>query len=494
MHKLLEGDTMLTSKNNVTTIRQNIMERVAKSFEETNLEDINSVLNELCEEFNYYKNKKIQKASIKGQILASLGFLYQHIDASKNLNEFAYLALNRLSPTRAGLSVIKDACNACRSKTYEVTSHCQACTARPCQINCPKNAINVTKKASIDQDLCIQCGICATNCPYGAIHKSVVPCEDSCPVNAITKDSNGCEEIDIEKCISCGKCFHSCPFGAIVYNSQMIDVLVHLKNPNQKVVALVAPAVLGQFGNDLSKAISGLKALGFDDVIDVAYGADYTSKYESEEFVERIKEGAPFMTTSCCPAYVKAAKVHIPEIEKFISHTGSPMYYTALVAKERHPDAKIVFVGPCLAKRIEIENNPNIDYALVFADIDAMLKAKNIDINSLEGASYSDEASLQSRRYAISGGVANAVENLVSTKGDVAYIPYAINGLNIENIKALKRFALKGLDNGANMLEVMCCEGGCIGGPGCITQAKKASIILEKYASTGKNQKELDIK
>ena len=485
---------MLTAKNNVTLVRQDVMERVAKSFIENNLSDINSVFEELTNKYNYRKTKEIEKASIKGQILASLGFLYQHIDPSRNLDEFVTDALSRKTPTRAGLSVIKDACNACRTKTYEVTSHCQACTARPCEVNCPKKAITVTNQAFINQDLCIKCGICATNCPYGAIHKSVVPCEDACPVNAIKKDAFGYEEIDIEKCISCGKCFHSCPFGAIVYNSQMIDVLSHLKNPNQKVVALVAPAVLGQFGNDLYKAISGLKALGFDDVIDVAYGADYTTKYESEEFVERISKGAPFMTTSCCPAYVKTAKVHVPEITPFVSHTGSPMYYTALVAKERHPDAKIVFVGPCLAKRIEIETNENIDYALVFADIEAMFKAKNIDINSLEPSSYQDEASLQSRRYAISGGVAGAVQNLVETKGDVSYIPYAINGLTQETVKALKRFALKGLDNGANMLEVMSCEGGCIGGPGCISQAKKASIILEKYASTGKNQKELDVK
>lgn len=101
----------------------------------------------------------------------------------------------------------------------------------------------------------------------------------------------------------------------------------------------------GQFGNDLGKVIAAYKALGFDDVIEVAYGADFTSKNESAEFVERMEEGAPFMTTSCCPAYVKTAKVHVPEIEKFVSNTGSPMFYAAEVLKKRYPDAVSVFVG-----------------------------------------------------------------------------------------------------------------------------------------------------
>ena len=197
------------------------------------------------------------------------------------------------------------------------------------------------------------------------------------------------------------------------------------------------------------------------------------------------------MTTSCCPAYVKAAKVHVPEIEKFVSHTGSPMFYAAEVLKKRYPDAVSVFVGPCLAKRLEAENNPNVDYVLVFADVQAMFDAKGIDINSLEAASFADEASLQSRRYAVSGAVAAAVANLVDGRAD--YRPMKINGLTKETVKDLKRYAAKGLDDGCNMLEVMCCEGGCIGGPGCLSLPKKAAVILEKYAAEGKNQKECEI-
>ncbi len=483
---------MLAAKNYLTPIRQEIMEKVAKSFFFNDLSDVESVYEGLCDKHNTRTNKEAGNAAIKGQIWACLGFLAQEVDANRSFDDLVKEALAREVAPKAGLSVMKNSCNACRAKTFEVTPMCQGCTARPCEANCAKKAISVTDKAVIDQDACIKCGLCATNCPYGAIHKSVVPCEDICPVNAIKKDENGFEEIDVEKCISCGKCLQSCPFGAITYNSQMVDVIKHIKNPNQKVIAMVAPAILGQFGNDLGKAIAALKAVGFDDVVDVAYGAEYTSRDESAEFVERMEEGAQFMTTSCCPAYVKTAKVHVPEIEKFVSHTGSPMRYIAEITRERYSDAKIVFVGPCLAKRIEAENDPNVDYVLVFQDVASMISAKEIDLNTISADGFTDESSLQSRRYAISGGVAEAVANLM--EGRAEYRPYAINGLTKDNVKLLKKFALKGLDDGANMLEVMCCEGGCIAGPGCVNQPKKAAVILEQYAKLGKNQKELSVK
>ena len=161
---------MLTAKNNVAYIRAEVMQRVARSFVETNLDDIENILDELSAEKTVYHNSDMAKAAIKGQILAVMGFLAQNVDTNRNLKELAKEALERTQPARAGLSVTKGACNACRSKTFEVTPMCQACVARPCELNCAKKAITVTDKAFIDQEKCIKCGLCATYCPYGAIH------------------------------------------------------------------------------------------------------------------------------------------------------------------------------------------------------------------------------------------------------------------------------------------------------------------------------------
>jgi iron only hydrogenase large subunit-like protein len=328
------------------------------------------------------------------------------------------------------------------------------------------------------------------SCPYGAIHKSVVPCEDACPVNAITKDENGKEQIDIEKCISCGKCLQSCPFGAIVERSQLVDVLNLIHNSDKKVVAMLAPAVVGQFPFEIEQVVGALKKAGFADVVEVAAGADVTSRNEANEFVERMKEGAQFMTTSCCPAYYRAAKVHVPEIQPFVSNTKTPMYYTAEMLKKEQPDCVAVFVGPCLAKRTEAEYDPNVDYVLTFEEMGAMFVGAGIEIGDCEKAEFAKVSSAQGRQYPLSGGVAGAVGNLV--EGQVEFRPERIDGLSKENIKLLKRYATKGSEN--NMIEVMCCEGGCIAGPGCIALAKKAAKQVESYVAKGTNQKEMENK
>ncbi|MBR2137087.1 MAG: monomeric [Alphaproteobacteria bacterium] len=479
---------MLTSKNNAAFMRTAVLTHVAQSYIEHDFENINDIPNILVSDQDHPKRGSVEtdRLVVKAQCMSALGFTPCEQNLADSLAQKAKEALDRTQPLKATVSVIKEACNACLKMRYTVTDMCRTCFARPCEVNCPKKAITVTNKAYIDQDLCIKCGICYNNCPYQAINKAPLPCEDACPVGALSKDEQGREYVDNDKCISCGKCLLSCPFGAIVHNSQIIDVLKALKNKNKKTVAMLAPAVIGQFGNDLGKVISAFKKLGFDEVVEVAQGADVTTKNEAAEFIERMEQGAPFMTTSCCPAWVKATEVHIPEIKPFVSHTGSPMYYIAEIVKKQYPDCISVFIGPCLAKRLEAERNPNVDCVLVFEEAAALLAAAQIKVAEMEADKFAVEASAQGRRYPISGGVAGAVAHMVGDKAQ--YKPEAINGLNPEAVKKLKKYATTPPTE-YNMIEVMCCEGGCIAGPGTTCMAKKATVMVENYVKTSEDQK-----
>ena len=290
-----------------------------------------------------------ERAVWKYKSFPLMGFdMSDETDELTPLSEYARKALERKGQQQKDniLCVIDEACSSCVQTNYEITNLCKGCVARACATNCPKNAIEFNRagKAVINHDLCISCGICHSNCPYHAIVYMPVPCEEACPVKAITKDERGVEHIDESKCIYCGKCINSCPFGAIFEISQVFDVLQRLRE-GEKMVAVVAPAILGQYNAPTEKVYGAIKAIGFEDVIEVAQGAMETIRNEGAELEEKIEEGQAFMTTSCCPSWVELANKHIPEMKPFISSTGSPMYYAARIAKEKHPDAQVVFIG-----------------------------------------------------------------------------------------------------------------------------------------------------
>lgn len=263
----------------------------------------------------------------------------------------------------------------------------------------------------------------------------------------------------------------------------MVDVLKLINETDKQVVAMLAPAIVGQFPGDIGNVVGALKKAGFSDVIEVAVGADITTKKEAAEFIEKMENGEKLMTTSCCPAYFRAAQVHIPEIQPYVSHTKTPMYYTAELVKKEHPDCIAVFIGPCLAKRVEAEYDPNVDYVLTFEELGAMLVAAGINIDECEPAEFTAVSYAQGRQFPLTGGVSGAVASIIGDKAEVK--AERIDGLSKENIKLLKRYGAKGCEN--NMLEVMCCEGGCISGPGCIALPKKASRAVEAYVAKGED-------
>ncbi len=401
-----------------------------------------------------------ERAVLKYKMLPILGYsVDEEEDELTPLSVYAQNAINRKSNSKSILTVVDEACTACVKTNYVVTNLCKGCVARSCYMNCPKDAITFLEngQAYINHAKCINCGICKEACMYHSIVYIPVPCEEVCPVKAIQKDENGIEHIDESKCIYCGKCINACPFGSIYEVSGIFDILSAIQR-GEKVVAMMAPSILSQFDGTINDIIAAVKKIGFTDAIEVAFGAVETSKLEGAELQEKLESGQQFMTTSCCPAYTELVDKHLHEMKPFVSHTGSPLFYTIDIAKEKYPDAKLVFVGPCVAKRKEVMKYPDVDFVLTFEEVDCLFSGLNIEIT--KELEENNAAPTEGKIFARAGGVISSIQMLYP---DLGIKPLSVANLNKKNIALLKAYA-KGKAPG-NFIEVMACEGGCISGP-----------------------------
>ena len=229
---------------------------------------------------------------------------------------------------------------------------------------------------------------------------------------------DGCAVIDYDKCSGCGQCVYQCPFGAIVDKSFILSVIGMLKakSPSEKICAVIAPAISGQFTYaKLGQVISGIRALGFDMVVEAAHGADMVAHEESRELAE-----LGFLISSCCPAFVRFVQNRYPNLAQYISSSLSPMATIAKAVKERIPGTKVVFIGPCTAKKEEIRLEtvrPYVDSALTFEELQALFDSRDIDITSLEESTTDDMASYFGRIFARCGGLAEAVSQALKEQG-----------------------------------------------------------------------------
>ncbi|MDR2865537.1 MAG: monomeric [FeFe] hydrogenase [Spirochaetaceae bacterium] len=501
---------MMYYNNNAVLIKSQLLVAIIKLFLDDKLEEeIDRIPWNLTHGKDYLPIRccvQHDRAILKTRILARLGFsIEDYTDQGDSIAPYARKALARKKPEEPIITVLDEACNACIKTQYLITNACQGCLARPCSMNCPKKAITITKNhADIDNDKCINCGICLQSCPYHAIIKIPVPCEEACPVGAITKDANNKERVDFEKCVFCGNCMRECPFSAMMDKSQIIDVL-SAKRAGKKLSALIAPAIAGQFRAPLNQLVGALKKAGFDEVYEVALGADITAHKEAEEFVERIGRNESFMTTSCCPAYIEMAKKHLPELKPHISNTCTPMHYTAELAKKDHPDYTRIFIGPCFAKRKEGIDNPLIDYVLSAEEIDALFTAMDINIKDcIQESAAIGEAKKAGRSFPWAGGIIEAIHD--NLKGNTrfspvsvvkndktsaktvlvdimeSFSPVSVNGFTKEGLKTLKDWS-EG-NNTGNLLEVMACPGGCIAGPMVVAKPSVALNQVKKLAES----------
>ncbi len=383
--------------------------------------------------------------------------------------------------------VISSACEGCPIDRFTVTNNCHNCIAQKCIKACKFGAISKTPQgAYIDKTKCKKCGQCVKACPYNAIVDIERPCIKSCPVNAVIIDDNDLALIDESKCINCGQCVISCPFGAISDVSMMVNVINGLRGNTEHFYAMVAPAIEGQFGNASISAIKeAVKSLGFKECYEVALGADAVAYREAEEVLERTAEGKK-TTTSCCPAFVNLINKHYPALAENISTTVSPMVAMARLIKSRDPEADIVFIGPCIAKKNEVISHylGEINSAVTFEELQAMFTVKGIEPENFEGVS--EDATKFGKGFAKSGGVTNAVMKIIDEKElDIQLNVTKCNGVD-ECKKAL--MLMKAGRFTDDFIEGMVCENGCINGPGKVTDVMTGRKIFDKNANTSNDE------
>ena len=381
------------------------------------------------------------------------------------------------------IEVIDIACDECPAAGYEVTDSCRGCLAHRCEDVCKRNAISFDHNhvAHIDKSLCVECGQCATVCPYTAIVNRKRPCQVACKVKAISINEDNAASIDNSKCIQCGACVYQCPFGAISDKSYILNVIDMIKksdeNRNHRVYAMVAPSISSQFSYaKLGQVITGLKHLGFFTVIEAALGADMVAQAESRELVEK-----GFLTSSCCPAFVQYVKSAFPALLPYVSHNLSPMATLAKYIKETTPGAKVVFIGPCTAKKAEAQLDEVKDYVdavLTFEELQALFDSRDMEITNLE-EDVLDNASYYGRIFARSGGLSDAVAQGIKEQNLV----FDLKAVPCDGIEACRMALLKKSKNvlDGNFIEGMACIGGCIGGAGCLTHGAKDKAEVDKY-------------
>ena len=399
------------------------------------------------------------------------------------------MAMGGDSSNPAMVEVMDVACDECPVTQIEVGPACRGCIATRCVHACPKDAITIEthghhRKAVVDHSKCIACGKCVAACPYGAIERKQRPCERGCVPGAISMGEDKKAAIDVNTCIACGSCVYQCPFGAIMDKSYIVDAVQLLRGAarwNFRVYAVLAPSIAGQFAPaTLGQVVTGLKMLGFHDVAEVALGADMTAAAESEELLEKGK-----LLSSCCPAFVDYVEKNFPELAQYISSTPSPMVMIGKHIKEKDPQARVVFIGPCVAKKKEFQMGKTmgtIDCALTFEELYPLFESRGIDPETLEELPL-DEASGYGRSFAHSGGVAGAVAQGLKERGvtDEQFQLKAVACSGITQCKAELMKMAKGIGD-VNFIEGMACEGGCVQGAGILIRSPRNQMDVQKHA------------
>jgi iron only hydrogenase large subunit-like protein len=331
------------------------------------------------------------------------------------------------------------------------------------------------------------------NCTLDCIDKDgKTPCQKSCPFNAIylNKEQN-CSYIDSEKCTDCGFCIDGCPERKFMDKIEFLP-LANLLNSGSPVIAAVAPAISGQFGEgvSLNKLRTAFKKMGFLDMVEVAFFADMLTLKEAVEFDEHVKTEKDLMITSCCcPMWVAMVKRVYNNLVKYVTPSVSPMIAAGKVLKKLNPGCRVVFIGPCVAKKAEAKEKDIagiIDYVLTFTELKDIFEALEIDLNSLEDDHSVEYSSKGGRLYARTGGVSTAISDAVKAIFPEKHIYLkALQGNGVIECKNLLQKAQTG-EIDANFIEGMGCVGGCVGGPKALISKEKGTEFVNSFAEESK--------
>jgi len=312
-------------------------------------------------------------------------------------------------------------------------------------------------------------------------------CEDVCKYETnLYKRSTEPVIVD-NKCLSCGRCVASCDFGALADKIEFLPLINLLKDSDTPVYASVAPAIAGQFGEDVSmgQLRTALKLLGFKDMVETALFADIVTIREAFEFTHLVRNvGDFFLTSCCCPVWFNLTKKHYPEIFKHMSPSVSPMIASGRFLKKLYKNAKVVFIAPCIAKKAEIkepELKGAIDFVINFRELAEIFSALNINLKELP-SDEKDQASMGGRIYARTGGVSFSVKTVVNRLEPQRLIQLKatkVDGVN--DCKQILDDLSGGKDIGTNFIEGMGCKGGCVGGPRTNIDVDKATRIVNEF-------------